>query len=69
MLGGQNCSYPQKSVSPNTFRYTWQINEQLVIMNTQTAAPHELRPDGISWSPLLVCHLFVYVHSQNTSDA
>lgn len=38
MLRGQNSSFPQESVSPNTLRYTWQINERLTIMNTQAAA-------------------------------
>lgn len=38
MLRGQNSSFPQESVSPNTLRYTWQINERLTITNTQAVA-------------------------------
>lgn len=42
MLRGQNSRFPQKSVSPNTLRYTWEINNQLTIMNSWTVALYEL---------------------------
>jgi len=42
VLRGQNSSFPQQAVSPNTLRYTREITEQLPIMNTRAAALRKL---------------------------